>query len=185
MLYRHRNVLLPRNVEVREMAGGRPSKYKAEYAEQAYKFCLLGATDARLAEFFEVDEATIHRWKHDHKEFCDSIKRGKEVADAEVAASLYKRANGYQYDEQTQEIMESAETGKQRLVVTKIVTKEIAPDTGAAMAWLKNRQPQQWRDKQDIESVNTNMNTDLTNLTPEERRARIDELNRKRGIGTA
>ena len=25
------------------------------------------------------------------------------------------------------------------------------PDTGAAMAWLKNRQKGKWRDKQDIE----------------------------------
>ena len=59
---------------VKTMAGGRPSKYKKEYAEQAYKFCLLGATDARLGEFFGVSEQTINAWKDAHPEFLESIK---------------------------------------------------------------------------------------------------------------
>jgi hypothetical protein len=43
-----------------------------------------------------------------------------------------------------------------------------------------------WTDKQQVEAMNTNtnLNTDLTGLSPDERRARIDELNRKRGNGT-
>lgn len=126
------------------MAGGRPTKYKAEYAEQAYKFCLLGATDARLGEFFEVDEATIHRWKLDHKEFCDSIKRGKDVADSEIAHALYHRAKGYSHKAVKM-------FNNQGEIITEEYTEHYPPDTGAAMAWLKNRQPQQWRDKQDID----------------------------------
>jgi hypothetical protein len=34
-------------------ARGRPSLYRDEFAEQARKLCLLGATDRDLAEFFE------------------------------------------------------------------------------------------------------------------------------------
>jgi hypothetical protein len=34
------------------MERGRPTKYKEEYNEQAYKLCLLGATDKELADFF-------------------------------------------------------------------------------------------------------------------------------------
>lgn len=41
-----------------------------------------------------------------------------------------------------------------------------------------------WTDKQQVESTNTNMNTDLTRMSPDERRARINELNRRRGNGT-
>ena len=123
------------------MPRGRPSKYKPEYAEQAYKLCLLGATDKDLADFFETTEQTINAWKQQHPDFLESLKNGKEVADAEVAASLYKRARGYQYEERT---IEGGE-------LTKTVVKEVPPDTGAAMAWLKNRRPQAWRDKQDIE----------------------------------
>jgi len=68
---------------------GRPTKYKEEYAEQAYKLCLLGHIDDELADFFEVDVSTIHRWKLEHEEFRDSIKKGKEIADGNVVQSLY------------------------------------------------------------------------------------------------
>lgn len=40
-----------------------------------------------------------------------------------------------------------------------------------------------WTDKQHIDSTNHNMNTDATKMEADERRARIDELNRRRGIG--
>lgn len=35
----------------------RPTKYKAEYAEQALKLCRLGATDVELANFFAHDRS--------------------------------------------------------------------------------------------------------------------------------
>lgn len=47
----------------------RPTKYKAEYAEQARKLCLLGATNEELAAFFEVGITTLERWIKAHKEF--------------------------------------------------------------------------------------------------------------------
>jgi len=42
-----------------------------------------------------------------------------------------------------------------------------------------------FNDKMRVDANNTNVNTDLTNLSPDERRARIDELNRRRGNGAA
>ena len=35
--------------------------------------------------------------------------------------------------------------------VTKVVTKHVAPDVTAQIVWLKNRRPDKWRDKQDVE----------------------------------
>lgn len=71
---------------------GRPSRYKSEYSQQAYKLCLLlGATDKNLADYFDVSEATINNWKHQHPEFLESLKAGKEEADARVGESLYQR----------------------------------------------------------------------------------------------
>jgi RNA polymerase-interacting CarD/CdnL/TRCF family regulator len=77
---------------------GRPTKYNEKYPNQAYKLCLLGATDEELANFFEVCEDTINEWKNVHDEFSVSIKKGKINADANVANSLYKRALGYKHD---------------------------------------------------------------------------------------
>lgn len=118
----------------------RPTAYKKEYAEQARKLCLLGATDVDLAEFFDVAKSTINLWKKKHPEFSDSIKKGKTVADAEVAESLYKRAIGIEYTEKKV----STDGKKEKKEVTK---KFIPPDAASAIFWLKNRQPSKWRDK--------------------------------------
>ncbi len=68
---------------------GQPTKYRAEFAEQAEKLCKLGMTDDELGMFFEVDERTINNWKHAYREFCHALKRGKLIADANVADRLY------------------------------------------------------------------------------------------------
>jgi hypothetical protein len=123
---------------------GRPSSYREEFAEQAYKLCLLGATDAEMADFFGVNELTINRWKTAHPGFCKSITRGKTEADANVAERLYRRALGYSHDE----VHVSNYQGE--VTLTPLV-KHYPPDTQAASLWLRNRQPRKWRDKTDHE----------------------------------
>lgn len=124
--------------------GGRPSKYKPEFAKQAYKLCLLGATDKGLANFFEVTESTLNLWKQEYPEFSESLKAGKEEADAVVASSLFQRATGYSHPDTDIKIY------KGKIVTTKL-TKHYPPDSTAAIFWLKNRNPGKWRDKQEIE----------------------------------
>ena len=123
---------------------GRPTNYKKEYDEQAYKLCLLGATDKEMADFFNVKEQTINNWKKDHPVFFESIKRGKIIADANVAERLYTRAIGY--EQETDKIFQFQ--GEPVIVPT---IEHIPPDTGAAIFWLKNRKKDQWRDKQDMD----------------------------------
>lgn len=158
------------------MPAGRPSKYKKEYADQAYKYCLLGATDADLAIMFETTEQTINAWKISHPEFLESIKRGKDIADANVADRLYQRAMGYEHPE----VITASYQGM--IMDMKTVTKYYAPDPTAAIFWLKNRRPKSWRDKQEVESHNTNDNTNL-NLdlqNPDQLRKEIDEMIQRR-----
>lgn len=122
----------------------RPSKYKQEFAAQALKLCRLGATDKELADFFEVNEDTINGWKKVHPEFSESLKGGKALADAEVADKLFKRATGYEHE--AVKIVANANTGQEHIVN---YTERYAPDTTAAIFWLKNRRPDMWRDKQE------------------------------------
>tara|TARA_R110000850_G_C9632617_1_gene432295 strand:- start:71 stop:490 length:420 start_codon:yes stop_codon:yes gene_type:complete len=121
---------------------GQPTSYKEEYNDLAFKYCLMGATDERLAEFFDVCVATINNWKREHPEFLASIKRGKHDADSEVVNSLFGRAKGYNYTEIKDEKSEQGVKHTETL-------KHVHADTGAAIFWLKNRQPKQWRDKQE------------------------------------
>ena len=128
---------------------GRPSAYREEFAPQAAKLCQLGATDDELADFFEVHRATIYRWKHEHADFCDAVKSGKEVADERVQRSLYQKATGYDVTEE-QAVKVKVEQHKEEVEVVE-VRKHVAADTTAAIFWLKNRRPKEWRDKQDVE----------------------------------
>lgn len=123
-------------------AGGRPSKYQPEFADQARKLCLLGATDAELADFFEVCEATINNWKIEHPGFLESIRAGKVKADAEVAESLYKRATGEHI--QLEKVVKK-DDGSYEAVRYK---SYLPGDPSAAYKWLLNRRGQNWSDKQ-------------------------------------
>lgn len=122
------------------MPAGRPSKYCDEYVEQAYKLALLGLTDVQMADFFEVCEATFTNWKSEHPELLASIRRGKGKADAQVAASLYQAAIGYQHPDVDIRVIDG------QIIQTEL-TKHYPPDYRAASLWLRNRQPKMWRDK--------------------------------------
>ena len=125
----------------------RPSKFKPEFIAQAEKLCALGATDAELATFFEVDVATIHRWKDTKPGFCDALKDAKAMADSRVERRLYERAMGYEHDE----VDIRAVNGE---VVMTPIRKIYPPDVTAAIFWLKNRQSEKWRDIKAVELAN-------------------------------
>ncbi len=127
---------------------GRPTKYQAQYNEQARKLCLMGYTDKQLADFFEVNESTINEWKIKHKSFSESLKAGKEIADANVTASLYERATGYSHIE-TKVFCSNGD------IVTADVPKLYPPDPLSMKYWLNNRQKDRWREKVETENTTT------------------------------
>lgn len=127
----------------------RPTKYKPEYAKQAAQLCKLGATDAQLADFFEVTVSTVSLWKVQHKEFSEALKVAKDEADAKVEQSLFRRAMGFECDETDIRVI----GGK---VVQTPMRKIYPPDTTAAIFWLKNRKPEQWRETKAVELTGAN-----------------------------
>ena len=116
-----------------------------------------GLTDEQIAGNAGINPATLYVWKQKYPEISEALKRGKEIVDRQVENALLKRALGYRYDEVT------LENG----VETKRVTKEVAPDVTAQIFWLKNRKPEAWRDKQNVE-VRGAVNNQLAELTTEE-----------------
>lgn len=126
-------------------ARGRPSSYRPQYAEQAAKLCQLGATDFELAEFFKVDTRTIYRWKNTHEDFCQAVLVGKERADDRVERALYNRAVGYSYESEVIRVLRDG------TVVRVPNVEHVPPEPGAAFNWLKNRKPDEWRDRQQQE----------------------------------
>lgn len=137
--------------------GGRRTRYKREHAHLAKKHAELGATDRDIAELLGVSEATVHRWKARHAEFCESVKVGKRHSDYRVESSLYRRATGYTYD--GVKIMQHE---GHVLVVDHEV--HVPPDVHACIFWLKNRCPEQWREKHIVEHEG---GVDMTVTRPE------------------
>lgn len=122
----------------------RPSKLTPEIRKQAYELALIGLTDKEMALAWDVSESTITRWKQADEEFCTSLKGGKALADATVAMALYQRACGYSHPEEKVFMSE----GK---AITVKTTKCYPPDTTACIFWLKNRQSNSWREKQEVQ----------------------------------
>lgn len=87
----------------------------------------LGLTDQQVGYAVGVSKWTINQWKK-KPEFVKTLD-GKQIPDNQVVASLFKRATGY----------------------TTAEGKELPPDTVACIYWLKNRRPQEWRDKHEVE----------------------------------
>lgn len=152
--------------------GGRPSKYdEAFHPLLAESLARNGYTDKQIAIKLDITEATLNNWKKEHVEFFESLKKGKEEPDALVENSLYRRATGYD-DERAVKIFMPANA---KAPIYAPYTEHYQPDVTACIFWLKNRRPDRWRDRQEIE----HSGTIASKLTPEERKARIDALRAK------
>lgn len=127
-----------------------------------------GLTDKQIAiDKIGISERTFTEWKTKYSAISSVLKKGKEVIDRQVENALLKRALGYQYNEVKKEEYYNQEG---ELVEKKtVITKEVIPDTTAQIFWLKNRKPNDWRDKQNIEhSGELNTKNPFTELTTEE-----------------
>lgn len=136
----------PRKAVAGKHPGGRPSPYKPEYSEQVEKLCKLGATDKEISDFFNVSEQTVNTWKKKHPEFLESLKKGKLLADANVADRLYQRAMGFEHDSEEIKVVSDGQ-GLGSSIERVPIRKVYPPDTTACIFFLKNRQPKKWRDK--------------------------------------
>ena len=115
-------------------------------AERAYALAQGGATDPEIADDLGVDVATVYRWRHAHPEFCEATRLGKEASDERVERSLYHRSIGYSHAA----VKIFMPAGAKEPVYAPY-TEHFPPDTAAASLWLRNRQPDKWRDKLDHE----------------------------------
>lgn len=128
---------------------GRKTKFEDEKTlDLVYKLALLGCTDEEMADILNINPDTFHEWKKVYPEFSESLTRGKSIADAEIAESMYNRARGWRHTVGKPVTL----NGKIEMV---IVEEAFPPDTKAATIWLTNRQGRRWRDKQE-QDVNVN-----------------------------
>lgn len=108
-----------------------------------------GVIDEDIAKKLGIAYSTFCDYKSKFSELSEALKRGKEVIDFEVENALLKRALGYSYEEVY------TKTNGFETEVKKTI-KHVAGDTTAQIFWLKNRRPDKWRDKREIETSDGN-----------------------------
>lgn len=133
----------------------------AEWSNDKDKLLLLeswardGLTDEEIASRIGINVRSLYNWKNKDVRIFQALKRGKEVADVEVENALRKKALGFRESEQvvsTRKTVEYENGRRVREVSEPVITeveKYYPPDTTAQIFWLKNRKPEQWRDRQD------------------------------------
>lgn len=120
-----------------------------------------GLTNEQIMKNLGIGRDSFYRYKDKYSEFSDALKKGKEVADIEVENALFKRAIGYKYKEVIKEVKEI--DGKKTTYVKEVI-KEIPGDVGAQIFWLKNRKSSKWKDKQDIDIEDNNVNITINGV---------------------
>jgi hypothetical protein len=141
--------IIPVTKEVTKSNVGRKGYWETRIEprlEQIAFWCRKGHTDKQICEALSISEATFCKYKLEKIELVKVLKVNKEIADLTVENSLYKRANGYEYDEETK-VIKKDKDGQDIVTKRTIVKKQVLPDTTAQIFWLKNR-TREWTDRQ-------------------------------------
>ena len=137
---------------------GRPTNYRPEFCKRVGALCGVGATDQEVADSLGISIRRFYEYQSLHPDFRHAVKLGKAPADERVEKSLFARATGYERDDIDIRVVDGA-------IVQTVVRKWHPPDTVACIFWLKNRRPDLWREKTEVElsarSVNDLSDDDL------------------------
>lgn len=129
----------------------RKSKYNPEtFPLLAEKYAREGMIDKEIAKCLGIVLSTFYDYQKKYSEFSNAIKEGKAPVNFMVEKALLKRAQGYTYEETTK-VMTLDKKGSPEVKEIRKVTKEVIPSVAAQEFWLKNREPDKWRDKTEVE----------------------------------
>ncbi len=129
---------------------GRPTLYEGEKTDQAvFEFAShYPVIDSQIAEFLGIQVSTLNNWKKMHPSFVESLKKAKDTIDNVIISSLFKRAKGFREKEAKVFCHEG-------MIISEEFEKVYPPDPTSMIFWLKNRRPDEWREKQDVEANTT------------------------------
>lgn len=108
-----------------------------------------GADQLGICKIMGCGRTTLQKIQRSHPVFYDLLRESRDIADLKVESALYRRAIGYEVEEVTTQSKKD-EDGRETITSVTRVKKQIAPDTTAQIFWLKNRQPEIWRDRHDL-----------------------------------
>ena len=109
-----------------------------------------GATNEELSKMLGISCKLFYEWQNKHSEFREAIKKGKEVSNGELLNSAFKQSTGFYYTEE-QAIKVKCGKDQERIEIVE-VEKFMPPNPTMSIFMLKNRLPEQYKDKREIEA---------------------------------
>lgn len=145
--------------------------------ESVRGWCMQGSTDAEIMKMLGISRETFYKWKRDKLEFADTLKRGKDIANGELLNSAFRQSTGYYIPiTQVVKLKKPVMIGQEPILVDgepiivdgkplmkggKLVYEEVAelvpateyvePNGTMNIFMLKNRMPEQYKDKHEVE----------------------------------
>ncbi len=121
---------------------GPKSQFHPTFVTTAYEQCLLGQSEAEIADIFGISQRQLITWKNQHPAFAKAFQRGGALADGKVAKALLKRAVGYSI--KTEKLTYDGEGCITQRIKS---TTHYPPEPAALSFYLFNRSRAKWSSK--------------------------------------
>lgn len=128
-----------------ETKRGRPTLLNKQLKEIAITLAgEPGITLAKIASKLNISRTTLYYYLRADSDFLNALNHAMDMADELVEISLFRRAIGYSHPE------EKIFQHEGRIIRARTM-KHYPPSEDAGKFWLKNRRPDRWADKQEID----------------------------------
>jgi len=71
---------------------GRPTKFKAQHVIEAEGLAQAGLPQKYMAQFWGISEDSITRWKDEHPEFAEALKKGEAAKNIKLLQAMFTNA---------------------------------------------------------------------------------------------
>ena len=125
-----------------------------ENLERVTNWAANGCTNAEVAANMGVNVSTLRRWMKSHGAICAAIKKGRCLARESIENALFAKATGKSTVTTTvEEFKGELLDGKPHsgAITRRTETRQLPPDTGAIIFYLKNRCPDRYSDRRTVQ----------------------------------
>lgn len=146
-----------------------------------------GLSDEKIAKHIGISRSTLNDWKKKHGKIREALSTGKEYANRQVENSLYKMTQGgkvqvrkafklkrVKYDSCGKKVEE------EEYLDTCEEDQYIEPDIKAIIFWLKNKMPEEWKEKITENDAGEENQERMVVLTPREINEMKDGISEQR-----
>lgn len=154
-------------------------KYSDETLERIVEIIKSDSyTIAEICDKVGISERSFYNYQKEYAEFAEAIKRARDKFDEkcviEAKRSLIKLVGGYTVDE-TKTVYVDGKDGKPKIKEQTITKKHIQPNLGATIFLLTNKDPENWKNRQNSEiTAEVGIKSHLESLSNEQLQKIID-----------